>query len=77
MTPREFELKLEGYQEREAWKAILHGRVQREKRMPTMAKLLNRGGNVVSMEEHKQRFKEAVDLMGPDKIPVRPRKKAK
>ena len=76
MTPREFELKLNGFQEREAWKAILHGRVQREKRM-TIDKLLNRNDNVVSMEEHKKRFDEAIELMGPDKIPVRPRKKAK
>ena len=75
MTPREFQLKLDGFQEREAWKAIINVSAKREKR-PTINKLLNRN-NVVSIEEHKKRFKSAIELMGPDVIPVRPRRKAK
>jgi hypothetical protein len=31
---------------------------------------------VISIEEHKKRFKKAIDLMGPDRIPIRRKRTA-
>ncbi|WP_233269598.1 hypothetical protein [Alteribacillus sp. YIM 98480] len=62
MTPREFDLKLDGFMEREAWVALLNRRAMKEKKI-SMDKLLGREknvdqGNVVSIEEHKNLIHE-------------------
>ena len=57
MTPREFSLKLDGFEEKEAWLALLYRRAMNEKKV-SIDSLLNRNkqvdGEVLSIDEHKR-----------------------
>lgn len=63
MTPREFQLKFEGWQEKEAWKVILNKRAMNEKKV-TIDILLDRGQKATTPEETEKIMSELDDIFG-------------